>query len=60
MRNPAGEEAELLERLRLATFGFVALALGDVAENENNAGDFVLAVANGRRDLFDDALIAVA
>ena len=60
MCDAASEKSELLECLRLAAFGFVTLPFGNVTENKNDARDLILVVANGRRDLFDDALIAVA
>ena len=59
MRDSAGEEPELLERFRLAALGFVTLPCGDVTENENNARNFILVVANRGRHLFDNALNAV-
>ena len=49
----------MLERFSFAAFRFASLALGDVAENENDAADLVLVVANRRRDLFDYAFAAI-
>src|SRR2546427_524644 len=46
-------------RFRLAALGFVTLPRGDVTENEDDARDFIFAVANRGRQLFDDALNAV-
>ena len=60
MRNAAGEEAELLERLRFAPLCFGPLPGSDVAENEDDAGDFIFVIPNWRRHLFDHALVAVA
>src|SRR5947207_14781817 len=60
VRNSAGEQAELFQGLGFASLGFIALTFGDVAENKDHAGDFVLAVANGGGDLFDDVLAALA
>ena len=54
VRNPAGEQAELFQGLGFASLGFVALTLGDVAENQHHAGDFIFAVANRGGDLLDD------
>ncbi len=59
VRDAAGQKAELLEGVCFAAFGFIALPFGDVAEDENDADDFVLAVANGGGDLLDDVLVAV-
>ncbi len=56
MRDATGEQTKWLERLRFAAFGFITLALGDVAEYQHDAGDLVLVVANRRRDLLDDVL----
>ncbi len=60
MRDASGEESELLERFRLATFCVGALPRSNIAENQDDAGDFVFAVANRRGYLFDHALISVA
>ena len=60
MRDSAGKKSKLFEGLGLAALGFVALALGDVAENQNNAGDFILGVANRRSDLLNHALDSIA
>ena len=55
----ASEQTELFEGVRLAAFGFHALALGDVAEDEHYTRDFVLVVANRGGDLLDHVLGAV-
>ncbi len=46
MRNPAGEKAKLLERLRLAPFRLVSLPLGDVAEDQDNSDNLVFVIPN--------------
>ena len=60
MRDTAGEKSELLQRFGFAPLGFVALPLGDVAENKDYARDFILAVANRGGDLLDNALNRIA
>src|SRR3954464_400647 len=46
--NSTGEQAELFQRLGFASLGFIALTFGDVAENKDHAGDFILGIADGR------------
>ena len=41
MRNAAGEQAELFQRLGFAPFALIALTFGDIAEDQNHAADFV-------------------
>ena len=60
MRDAAGEEPELLERLRFAPLCLGALPCSDVAENEDDAGYLIFVIPNRRRHLLDDALVAVA
>ena len=60
MSDTAGQQSELLERFGFATFGFGALAFGDVAEHEDHASHFILVVANWRSDFLDDSLASIA
>ena len=60
VRNAAGEKSKLFQCFGLAPFGFIALALGDVAKNQNDTDDIVLVVADRGSDLLDDVLGAVA
>src|SRR5438309_4698275 len=59
MRNSAGEKSELLEGFGFTALCFGALPGSDVAENEDDAGDFIFVVANRRRHLFNDVFAAV-
>ncbi len=54
VRNAAGEQAELFQGIGFASLGFIALTFGDVAEDKDDADDFVLVIANRGGHLLDD------
>src|SRR5207248_8827581 len=60
MGDAAGEQSELFEGFGLAPLCLAALTLGDIAKDQNNAGNFVFGVSNRGGDLLDDTLISIA